>query len=69
MWGCRKHWFMVPKPIRDRIWEHYRAGQERDWNPSFAYLEAAREAVVAVAEREGIAPDTDLYDSMLPEPN
>jgi len=65
MWGCKRHWFMVPKPIRDRIWRHYRPGQERDWKPSRAYLEAAKEAVVAVAQREGKAPDTRVYDAFL----
>lgn len=65
MWGCRRHWFMVPKQIRDRIWQHYRAGQEDDWEPSREYLEAAREAVVAVALKEGVEPDTSVYDVFL----
>lgn len=65
MWGCRKHWFMVPKPVRDRIWRTYRVGQCDDKKPSRAYLEAARDAVIAVAEKEGIAPDTRLYDFFL----
>ena len=65
LWGCRRHWFMVPKPIRDDIWRTYRPGQCDDMNPSRAYLEAARAAVCAVAEREGLGPDTRLYDLML----
>ena len=65
MWGCRKHWFMVPPSIRRRVWATYRAGQEDDKQASPAYLRAAREAVIAVAEREGIEPDTRLYDLML----
>ena len=65
MWGCRKHWFMVPKPIRDRILAHYRPGQCDDWEPSMEYLIAAREAVVAVATQEGKTPDTRLYDVFL----
>jgi hypothetical protein len=20
MWGCKQHWFALPKPLRDRIW-------------------------------------------------
>lgn len=44
MWGCKPHWFRLPKPIRDRIWEAYRPGQEKDMRPSTAYLEAAEEA-------------------------
>ena len=65
MWGCRKHWFMVPKELRDRIWATYRPGQEEDWEPSREYLLAAKEAVVAVANKEGRTPDTDLYDCFL----
>jgi hypothetical protein len=65
MWGCKRHWFMVPKAIRDRIWATYRPGQCDDKNPSRAYLLAAREAVVAVAEKEGREPDTLLYDRFL----
>ena len=67
MWGCRRHWFMVPKPIRDRIWSAYRAGQCDDMNPSADYCQAARDAVVAVATKEGRVPDTTLYDLFLAE--
>lgn len=41
MWGCKFHWFKLPKHIRDRIWETYRPGQEKDMDPSDAYLAAA----------------------------
>jgi hypothetical protein len=41
MWGCRRHWFMLPKSLRDQIWATYRPGQEEDMEPSPAYLEAA----------------------------
>lgn len=44
MWGCKRHWFMLPQAIRDRIWKAYRAGQERDMRPSCEYLDVAREA-------------------------
>lgn len=43
MWGCRTHWYRLPKELRDRIWETYRPGQEIDKNPSVEYIEAARE--------------------------
>lgn len=43
-WGCRMHWYRLPKELRDRIWATYRPGQETDKNPSAAYLAAAREA-------------------------
>lgn len=41
MWGCRAHWFALPKTLRDAIWRTYRPGQEKDFAPSRAYLEAA----------------------------
>ena len=65
MWGCRRHWFMLPKPLRDRVWTHYRPGQERDKSPSRAYLLAAREAVTFVATKDGVVADTRLYDAFL----
>lgn len=44
MWGCKKHWFMLPLHIRQRIWATYRPGQEIDKQPSEAYLDAAMDA-------------------------
>lgn len=44
LWGCRKHWYTLPKPIRDRIWATYRPGQETTKDPSAEYLEAANDA-------------------------
>lgn len=43
MWGCREHWFTLPKMLRDRIWATYVPGQEIRKDPSPAYLEAAEE--------------------------
>ncbi|MGH8572085.1 MAG: hypothetical protein ACREX8_05860, partial [Gammaproteobacteria bacterium] len=34
MWGCREHWFRLPKLLRDEIWATYRPGQEIDKEPS-----------------------------------
>jgi transcriptional regulator with XRE-family HTH domain len=42
-WGCRKHWFMLPKALRDRVWASYRPGQEVAMTPSREYLAVARE--------------------------
>jgi len=50
---CRRHWYMVPKDLRDRVWREYRDGQERTKRPSEAYLAAAKAAIEAVASREG----------------
>lgn len=44
MWGCKKHWFRLPKKIRDRIWAAYEPGQEVTMTPSPDYLEAANAA-------------------------
>jgi hypothetical protein len=43
MWGCKEHWFKLPKELRDKIWRTYRAGQERTLTPSADYVTAARE--------------------------
>lgn len=41
MWGCRAHWFALPKALRDRIWAAYRPGQEATMTPSAEYLQVA----------------------------
>jgi hypothetical protein len=41
MWGCKSHWFKLPKHLRERIWATYRKGQEVDKTPSKAYIESA----------------------------
>lgn len=43
IWGCRPHWFTLPKPLRDRIWAAYRPGQEVSMTPSREYLQVADE--------------------------
>ena len=68
MFMCKPHWFRVPKPLRDRIWKTYREGQCDDMNPSDAYCEAAKAAVIAVAQKEDREPDTTLYDLFLSRP-
>lgn len=49
-WGCRPHWFTLPKPIRDQIWAAYRIGQETTTSPSRDYLNAALAAQAWIAE-------------------
>lgn len=41
MWGCRAHWFRLPKVLRDRIWATYAPGQEANMSPSAEYLQVA----------------------------
>lgn len=42
-WGCREHWFKLPKRLRDAIWDAYVPGQEQRLNPSREYVRVARE--------------------------
>jgi D-alanyl-D-alanine dipeptidase len=41
MWGCKEHWFTLPRGLRLLIWNNYRPGQEKDGKPSQEYLDAA----------------------------
>lgn len=41
MWGCKDHWFTLPKFLRDRVWASYVPGQEITKTPSFKYLAIA----------------------------
>lgn len=43
MWGCKQHWFKLPKRLRDKIWAAYRPGQEKDMRPSREYIDMATE--------------------------
>lgn len=43
LWGCRTHWFMLPKRLRDLIWITYHPGQEITKTPSDAYIDAAHQ--------------------------
>lgn len=42
-WGCKKHWFMLPLRLRNRIWRAFRPGQEESKTPSSEYIEIALE--------------------------
>lgn len=67
MFMCRRHWFMLPRPIRNRIWAAYRPGQCDDWQISHEYAEAARDAVRFVAEKERVEADVSVYNMLDPE--
>lgn len=43
MWGCKTHWFALPKYLRDKIWAEYRLGQEIRKDPSEEYMEVYNE--------------------------
>ena len=38
MWGCKGHWFALPKFLRDQVWASYVPGQEKIKTPSEKYL-------------------------------
>lgn len=52
MFMCRPHWYMLPKAMRDRLWELYVPGQERRKDPTTEYIEHAMACVDHVAARE-----------------
>lgn len=54
MFMCKRHWFMLPKEIRDSIWEFYVPGQERRKDPSKEYLAASQWAIDWLAKKEGL---------------
>ena len=41
---CLVHWRRLPKPIRDAIWETYRAGTSAGTHPTSEYIKNVREA-------------------------
>ena len=52
MFMCFKHWQMVPPAMQAAIWRTFRPGQEKDKQPSEAYVRAAERAIRAVREYE-----------------
>lgn len=57
MFMCKPHWFSLSKSLRDRIWHHYRPGQENDKRITKGYSEAAQHCVKVIASREGRSED------------
>lgn len=53
--SCRKHWYMLPRALRTKIWQAYRIGQEEDGSPSRHYIEVAREIQEWIIKNEGSA--------------
>ncbi|MBL8644016.1 MAG: hypothetical protein JNK21_08775 [Rhodospirillaceae bacterium] len=50
MWGCKQHWFALPKALRDEVWRTYRPGQEVTMTPSAEYLDVANRVQKWIAE-------------------
>jgi len=53
MWGCKRHWFMLPAVLRAKVWKAYRPGQEEDLDVSDAYFAIAREVQQWIATHGG----------------
>lgn len=51
MWGCKPHWFSLPKRLRDQIWATYRRGQEVTKTPSAAYIAVANQVQAWIIEQ------------------
>jgi hypothetical protein len=62
MWGCKAHWFKLPKALRDKVWATYRPGQEDTQTPSREYLGVAREVQDWIAANH---PTTDRGERLL----
>ena len=43
MWGCKKHWAMLPKDLKARLWAAYVKGQEVNKDPTVEYVQIAFE--------------------------
>lgn len=52
MWGCKPHWLMLPRNLRNKIWHSYRPGQETTKDPSPTYIEAALEVQQWIQEHQ-----------------
>ena len=60
-WGCREHWFKLPKPLRDAIWKYYVPGQEITKTPSVEYLVAATLVQMWIAGKIEIRKDGSVH--------
>lgn len=63
MFMCTRHWRLLPKPLKNAIWETYVPGQETRKDPSFEYVQAAGVAIRWLSEYEGLRePGNDTRD-------
>ena len=53
MFMCKKHWFTLPKELRDAVWAAYEPGQEVRMDPTGEYLNVAARAVRWLGVKEG----------------
>lgn len=52
LWGCKEHWYKLPKRLRDAIWATYVPGQEITKTPSVDYIEVANEVQEWISENK-----------------
>lgn len=50
LWGCRKHWYTLPEELQKKIWKAFEPGQEISGRPSQAYVDAANEVQIWIAD-------------------
>ena len=59
MWGCKAHWFKLPKSLRDKVWDAYVPGQEQRMDPSDEYLAVAQEVQAWIRKFGGFIESGD----------
>lgn len=53
MFMCKRHWYMLPKVMRDAVWEEYVFGQEDRMDPTEEYMNVTERAIRWLAIKEG----------------
>ena len=51
---CKRHWYTLPKKLRDAVWAEYTPGQEVNKNPTAKYIVTTVWCICYVADREGV---------------
>lgn len=62
LWGCHRHWYTLPKVLRDEVWRNYRPGQEVDKCPSAAYIKTAAKVDKWCRDNESARAPFDLLN-------
>lgn len=63
MWGCARHWSLLPATLRKRIGRAYRDGVNNDTHPTRAYVDAHRAALEWVAWWRDHGPGAIGFDN------
>jgi hypothetical protein len=50
LWGCREHWYVLPRELRVNIVLTYARGIDDDTHPTPNYIEACRQAREWIAQ-------------------